>query len=37
MQKVVGSSPIIRFPEKPRSRGVFCWGVRAAAAQAVAQ
>jgi hypothetical protein len=26
MQKVVGSSPIIRFAEKPRSGGVFCWG-----------
>ena len=24
MQKVVGSNPIIRFPEKPRSGGVFC-------------
>ena len=24
MQKVVGSSPIIRFAEKPRSGGVFC-------------
>ena len=37
MQKVVGSNPIIRFPWKPRSGGVFGSGARAVAGQAVAQ
>ncbi len=37
MQKVVGSNPIIRFPWKPRSGGVFWWGDEIVTGWAVAQ